>query len=99
MQQFPDETRNIVKILLTLLAEGFKNQKGEIFAFGQDSQEEGTSKYKLEEMDQAKLAGAPVNNLDAERSAGFVNYELKQRGAKELGTASKTQVKAKVGTC
>ncbi len=82
VQQFPDETHNIAKILLPLLAEGFKNQKGEILVlgFGQDSQEEGTSKYKLEGMDRTKLAHAPVHNL--ERSVGFVNYELKRRGAK-----------------
>ena len=48
-------------------------------------------------MDQAKLAHTPVLNLDAERSVGFVNYELKQRGAKELGTVSRAQVKGTRG--
>lgn len=44
-------------------------------------------------MDQDKLEGAPVHNLDAERSVGFINYELSRRGSKQLSTASSTQVK------
>lgn len=47
-------------------------------------------------MDAAKLEQAPIHNLFAERSVGFVNYELKRRGATQLAGASSTQVKAKV---
>ena len=43
-------------------------------------------------MDQDKLEGAPVHNLDAERSVGFINYELSIRGSKQLSSASSTQV-------
>ena len=43
-------------------------------------------------MDQDKLEGAPVHN-DAERSVGFINYELSIRGSKQLSSASSTQVK------
>jgi hypothetical protein len=46
-------------------------------------------------MDVQKLDQAPVHNLDAERSVGFVNYELCRRGAKHFGCASSSQVKAK----
>ena len=44
-------------------------------------------------MDQDKLEGAPVHNLDAEQNVGFINYELSRRGSKQLSTASSTQVK------
>ena len=44
-------------------------------------------------MDQDKLEGAPVHNLDVERSVGFINYELSRRESKQLSTASSTQVK------
>ena len=43
-------------------------------------------------MDPKKLVNAPINNLDAERSVGAINYELKIRGAKNLGTASTSHV-------
>ena len=43
-------------------------------------------------MDAEKLANAPINNLDAERSVGAINYELKIRGAKNLETASTSHV-------
>ena len=96
VQQFPDEIRKVLKLLLPLLAQGFKNQKGKIFGFGQDEEsDDDNSQYELAKMDQAKLAHAPIHNLAAERSVGFVNYELKQRGAKQLPTVSSVQVKAK----
>ena len=38
---------------------------------------------------------APINNLDPERSVGYINYELKQRGAKQLSAASSALVKAR----
>ena len=46
-------------------------------------------------MNQEKLEMAPVNNLDPERAVGFINYELKLRGAKELQAASRAHVKGK----
>lgn len=46
-------------------------------------------------MDTEKLEKAPVHNLAAERSVGFINYGLQRRGAKQLACASSAQVKAK----
>ena len=46
-------------------------------------------------MDEDKLKNAPINNLDAERSVGSINYELKIRGSKNLTTASKNHVISK----
>ena len=43
-------------------------------------------------MDQEKLENAAINNLDAERSVGSINYELDIRGPKNLNTASKNHV-------
>ena len=43
-------------------------------------------------MDQEKLKMAPINNLDAERSVGSINYELGIRGSKNLTSASKNHV-------
>ena len=46
-------------------------------------------------MDAQKLDQAPIHNLAAERSVGFINYERSIRGAKQLASASSAQVKAK----
>ena len=46
-------------------------------------------------LDQDKLKGAPVSNLDAEKSVGSINHELKIRGANELKAASSSHVKSK----
>jgi len=40
-----------------------------------------------------KLEKAPVHNLAAEYSVGFVNYELIRTGAKQLASISSAQVK------
>ena len=70
------------------LADGWQRQRGNVFSFGDHEETELT----LSTMDQAKLSSAPVNNLDAERSVGSINYELKIRGAKNLKTASSSHV-------
>ena len=53
------------------------------------------SDYALSKMNDQKLEKAPIHNLNAERSVGFINYELHRRGAKQLACASSSQVKAK----
>ena len=46
-------------------------------------------------MNQNKLKSAPINNLDAERSVGSIQYELNIRGKKNLKAASAAHVKNK----
>ena len=46
-------------------------------------------------MDQKKLELAPINNLDPERSVGFVNNERAVRGATQLAAASRAHVYGK----
>ena len=73
---------------MTQFAEGWQRQRGNVFSFGNHEETELT----LSAMDQEKLKTAPINNLDAERSVGSVNYELKIRGAKNLKTVSSSHV-------
>ena len=85
-----NEIQSVLDMILPKLAAGFKKQKGDIFGLeGEDSE------YSLSKMDPEKLEKAPIHNLNAERSVGFINYELHRRGAKELPCASSSQVKAK----
>ena len=79
-------------MILPKLATGFQNGKGDIFGFG-DYEE--SSEMSVANMDSQKLEKAPVHNLVAECSVGFMNYELSIRGAKQSTSASSAQVKAK----
>ena len=69
-------------------ADGWERQRGNVFSFGNHEETELT----LSGMDQEKLKTAPINNLDAKRSVGSVNYELKIGGAKNLKTVSSSHV-------
>ena len=82
----------MLRIVLPKLADGFEKQKGDIFEFGENIT---PSNYALSTMDSSKLENAPLHNLGAERSVGFINYELDRRGARELSSASSSQVKHK----
>ena len=85
------EVIKIIKMMLPSLAEGFLKQKGAIFGFGEVQE----SEHALSRTDSSKLDQAPVHNIAAERSVGFINYELSRRGARELQCASSAQVKCK----
>ncbi|KAI8514440.1 hypothetical protein Bbelb_070310 [Branchiostoma belcheri] len=86
------EVTKLLGMLLPKLASGFQKQKGDIFGFGEH---DVTAQNSVTQMDKEKLEKAPIHNLDAERSVGFVNFELSRRGAKQLKVASAAQVKAK----
>ena len=81
------------KGLLPKLADGFDLQKGHIFGFG-----EGKKKppdHRIDTLPIEQLKGVPVHNLAEERSVGFINYELRVRGATQLQSASSTLIKNK----
>uniref|UniRef100_A0A0L8FLC5 Uncharacterized protein n=1 Tax=Octopus bimaculoides TaxID=37653 RepID=A0A0L8FLC5_OCTBM len=78
----------VLKVLLRLLpklADGFQNQKGVLFGFGNIINE---SPHALANMDLAKLERAPIQNFDSERI-------LSRRGAKQLKLIS-SQDKSKL---
>ena len=89
---FQPQVTKLLKMILPQLAVGFQKQKGDIFGFGDCNRSSASS---VANMDLEKLDQAPIHNLAAERSVGFINYELSRRGAKQLGSASASQVKAK----
>ena len=87
------ELIDLLKILLPRLAKAWDVQRGEQFGFG-DSQDSESS-LVIADMNQNKLKSAPINNLDAERSVGSIQYELNIRGKKNLQAASSAHVKNK----
>jgi hypothetical protein len=92
--EYKHEVVKMLKVIMPALATAFKKQKGEIFGFGEKDQEQG-SQHALSRMNKEKLEKAPIHNLDAERSVGFINFELSRRGAKQLGSASSSHIKCK----
>ena len=87
------EVMKVMKLMLSKLAAGWERQRGDMFEFGPNANPEASN--KVSEMDQQALASAPINNIDAERQVGWVNYELAIRGKKELAAASRSHVKGK----
>ena len=87
------EVVKVLQVLLPRLAAGWERQRGDQFQFGPNVDPEAPN--RITAMDMASLATAPVNNLDAERSVGFINYELDIRGKKELAAASRSHVKSR----
>ena len=83
----------VLKMLLARIATGWLRQRGDVFQFGPDADPMAPS--RLDKMDKGKLAGAPINNLDPERSVGTVNYGLKMRGSEKLEAVSRAHVKAR----
>ena len=66
-EEYKPQVLKILNVILPALAEAFQRQKGEIFGFSSYNK----NSHNLSTMDQDKL-GAPVHNLDAERSVGFM---------------------------
>ncbi len=85
----------MLKVLLPRLAEGFSIQRGAIFGFGPNSNDETGTLLKVSSASEAKrqkLNKAPIHNVSEERSVGFINYELSIRGKRFLESASKKMV-------
>ena len=94
-EQYRPEVVSTLRILLPKLAVGWSRQRGEIFEFGDVEPKESISGLKkVKDIDQEALKQAPVHNIASERAVGSVNFELKQRGAKQLKLVSSSLVKA-----
>ena len=83
----------VLKLLLPRLAVGWERQRGDEYSFGPNQDPEARDRIAL--MNQEKLELAPVNNLDPERSVGFINHERSVRGATQLAAASRAHVSGK----
>ena len=86
------EVKKLIEIILQRMADGFSNQRGAIFGFGPNADDDTKTLLKVSAVSQQKkqkLQQAPVHNLNEERSVGSVNYEIQIRGKKNLNTVSK----------
>lgn len=89
---YKEKVLQVLSLLLPSLAEGFFQQRGNVFGFGDYNPQSTTL---VTQYDMTLLNKAPINNIDAERSVGSINYELDRRGAKQLAAAGSAHFKAK----
>ena len=89
------QVTQLLHIILPRLAQGFSDQRGPIFGFGPNAEEDTGTILKIEGISQAKrmkLMNAPIHNLNEERSVGFINYEISIRGKQYLEAASRKMI-------
>ena len=91
IESYREDVLSSLRILLPMLAEGWKLQRGDMFEFGEKG---GESSMSIKSYDQDKLKTAPVHNIDSERAVASVNYGLKVRGNKQIKAVSSSLVKA-----
>ena len=76
-------------------ADGFAHQKGAIFVFGHQKDDDTKTVLKISNLDQDslnKLNKVPIHNLGEERAVGMINHELQIRGKPFLETCSRNMV-------
>ena len=93
LSQNKELATQVLELLLPKLAKGWEKQQGDEYSFGEKP--DPLARDRVAAMNQDKLKLAPVNNLDPERSVGFINHKRSVRGATQLSAASRAHVSGK----
>ena len=77
----------MLSISLQKFAKGFSQQKGAIFGFGENSNNDTGSVLRISRLGETEIehrsqSKVPVHNVGKERNVGFFNYEIEFRGKK-----------------
>ena len=77
-----------------MFAEGFSLQRGAIFGFGPNKDDDTGTVLKISDLSQDEVSKMDeshmqVHNLGEENNVGCVNYELNIRGKSHLDSASR----------
>ncbi|XP_066926157.1 uncharacterized protein [Clytia hemisphaerica] len=96
INKYPKEIEKIIRIALEKFAEGFHHQKGAIFGFGKNADDE-TNVFKISTATSDELekldAYVDVHNIGEERNVGSFNYACTVRvGSRNLESASRKVV-------
>lgn len=86
---------DMIGIFLNRFGEGFSTQKGAIFGFGKEKDDDTKTVLKIGSLDKKsmeELNKVPIHNLGEERAVGMINYEIGLRGKQYLNTASRNMV-------
>ena len=93
--EFQVEIVKLLGLLLKSFAEGFARQKGAIFGFSDNADEDTGTVLKISELDSEsmnKLNKTAVHNIGEERNVGRFNYEVTIRGKQSIDVISKKLV-------
>ena len=91
IKQYSDEIVSILKLALKMFADGFAVQKGAIFGFGKQAEDQTGTKLKISAappdiMNKLNSKHVPLHNLAEERNVGLTNYEINIRGKRNLSS-------------
>ena len=95
VDEHSEDIVKLLRIFLPKMARGFAKQRGSVFCFGQNKDDNTGSLLKIgnvSEGDLKLLNKAPVTNLGEERTVGAVQYEIAIRGKMCLQSISKNIV-------
>ena len=91
-KEHKDEIVELMKMMISKIADGFDLQRGAIFGFGTHANDDTGTLFKVAnatEEEKEELDHTSVHNLGEERSVGSINYEIKIRGKRNLESASR----------
>ena len=94
-EDFRTPVISTMELILKKFKDGFAHQKGAIFGFGEEKNDETKTVLKISHLDEEslkKVNKAPIHNLGEERAVGMINYELQIRGKPNLNTSSRNLV-------
>ena len=95
LREHSTEVVRLLKICLAEFAAGFALQKGAIFGFGEEANDDTGTVLKISNVSKEQLDvldKVQTHNLGEERSVGFVNYEIGIRGKGNLNCVSTKMV-------
>ena len=93
IKHYSDDIVSILKLALKMFADGFAVQKGAIFGFGKQVDDQTGTKLKISAASQDIMKKLDsLHNLAEERNVGLTNYEINIRGKRNLSSVSKNIV-------
>ena len=97
LDSYSAQISKFLEIAIKMFADGISLQKGAIFGFGPNKDEDTGTVLKLSSLSQEEVqkmddGKVQVHNLGEERTVGCFNYEISIRGKSNLETASRNIV-------
>ena len=94
IEDYPLEITRFLTLAVKMFADGFSLQKGAIFGFGPNKDDDTGTVLKISDLTEKEVmemdaSHVQVHNLGEENNVGCVNYELNIRGKSNLETASR----------
>ena len=96
LEEYVKQSSKEIKYLLSII---LPRIAGAMFGFGPKVNENTDSVLKVCELNEGKrrkVNDTPLHNIKEERNVGFINYEVKVRGKKELESPSKLVINKRI---